>query len=127
MIISALVLDDHWLVALGTSALLVVREGHEMSIASGTCILLIDDEPYGTCSFALESLDYPGAQHFGFLSGPTKVLKVAGSVEQVELQLDSGKTLAVQVLEVSALGLALIKFGSAVSDRGAKAGNVPLQ
>jgi hypothetical protein len=55
MIISALVLNDHWLVALGTSALLVVREGHEMSIASGTCILLIDHEPYATCSFALES------------------------------------------------------------------------
>jgi hypothetical protein len=96
-----------------------------MSIASGTCILLIDDEPYATCSFALESLDVPDAQHFGFLSGPPKVLKVAGSAEQVELQLDSGRTLAVQVLEVSTLGLALIKFGSAVSDRGVKAENAP--
>jgi hypothetical protein len=121
------VLDDQWLIAPGTSALLVVEEGegYEMSIASGTCILLIDDEPYATCSFALESLDVPDAQHFGFLSGPPKVLKVAGSAEQVELQLDSGRTLAVQVLEVSTLGLALIKFGSAVSDRGVKAENAP--
>jgi hypothetical protein len=56
-------------------------------------------------------LDVPDAQHFGFLGGPPRVLKVAGSADQVELQLDSGRTLAVQVLEVSGLGLALIKFG----------------
>jgi hypothetical protein len=93
-----------------------------MSIASGTCILLIDDEAYATCSFALGG---PAAQRFGFLGGPHKFLKVAESAEQVELQLDSGRTLAIQVLEVSAPGLAFIKFGHAVSDRPAKAGNAP--
>jgi hypothetical protein len=60
-------------------------------------------------------LDIPEAQHFGFLSGPRKALERAKAAKQVEVQLDSGRTLAIQVLEVSVTGLALMKLVSAVS------------
>jgi hypothetical protein len=53
-------------------------------------------------------MDDPGLQTLGFLSGPAEVLKAAQKSRLAQIELGTGESLLIKVLQVSASGLALI-------------------
>ena len=84
-------------------------KGFDLSGAAGNCALITDGQRHDGCSFALERMDDPDLQTaLGFLSGPSEVLNQARRASQVQLELATGEVLDIKVLQVSAMGLALI-------------------
>jgi hypothetical protein len=85
--------------------------GHfRMTIVSGHCALVIDGKEYRTYSYAFELPGTSAVRRLGFLSGPSEFLEAAQRGNQAQIELDSGETLDIKVLEINATGLALITF-----------------
>jgi len=84
-------------------------KGFDLGGAAGICAFIIDGQCQDGCSFALELMDDPDHQTaLGFLSGPREVLSQAQRASQVQIECETGETLDIKVLQVSAMGLALI-------------------
>ena len=79
-----------------------------MDLKAGRCRLIVDGTPLADFSCALELLDNPESQGFGFLSGPIDQLKAAQTARWVQVEFGHGEIVEIRILQVSNTGIALI-------------------
>jgi hypothetical protein len=79
-----------------------------MNLKAGRCRLIVDGAALGDFSCALELLDDPVPQSFGFLSGPIDQLKVAQTAKLTQVEFRHGELVEIRILQVSNTGIALI-------------------
>jgi hypothetical protein len=79
-----------------------------MKLKAGRCRLIVEGTALGDFSCALELLDEPEPQSFGFLSGPIDQLKAAQTARRVQVDFGNDEIAEIRILQVSNTGIALI-------------------
>jgi hypothetical protein len=79
-----------------------------MYLKAGRCGLIIDGTALGGFSCALELVDDPLPQSFGFLSGPIGQLKAAQTAKLAQVDVGHGEIAEIRILQVSNTGVALV-------------------
>jgi hypothetical protein len=87
-----------------------------MNLKAGRCTLIVEGAALRNFSCALELLDDPKSQSFGFLSGPIDQLKAAQTAKRVQVGFEHGEQAEIRILQVSNTGIALIAVRSDWAD-----------